>query len=179
MNNRTEIKSSSNRFYDLHPLLLSSIATGLTVAQIILAFFLHGNPPAGIKLAGWICIWISGIFGTIPIISFRLKGGVPKGKSYMKTTALVKTGIYSIVRHPQGGTAWLLINFGIILIAWHWSSLILGAASMTLAYADTFKADQACIEKFGDDYKRYMRKVPRVNFILGMIRLFLHLERKE
>jgi len=25
--------------------------------------------------------------------------------------------------------------------------------------------------KFGDDYKRYMQKVPRMNFMLGIIRL--------
>jgi hypothetical protein len=81
----------------------------------------------------------------------------------MKTTALVDTGIYAIVRHPQGGTAWLLINLGITLIAWHWTSMILGLVSMGLAYTDTFKSDRYCIEKFGDTYKHYMQKVPRVN----------------
>jgi len=30
--------------------------------------------------------------------------------------------------------------------------------------------------KFGDDYKRYMQRVPRMNFILGIIRL---LRKKE
>ena len=47
----------------------------------------------------------------------------------------------------------------------------LGLVSMGLVYADTFKADQSCIEKFGDDYKRYMQRVPRVNFVAGIIRL--------
>jgi hypothetical protein len=27
------------------------------------------------------------------------------------------------------------------------------------------------IEKFGDDYKRYLETVPRMNFIAGLIRL--------
>ena len=45
--------------------------------------------------------------GLLPIITFRRKGGVAKGESYIKTTVLVDTGIYAIVRHPQGGTAWL------------------------------------------------------------------------
>ncbi|MBC8444538.1 MAG: hypothetical protein H8D77_00265 [Chloroflexi bacterium] len=53
----------------------------------------------------------------------------------------------------------------------HWSSVVLGLASMVLAYVDTFKADQGCIEKFGDPYRQYMQRVPRVNFVLGLIRL--------
>jgi protein-S-isoprenylcysteine O-methyltransferase Ste14 len=164
--------------YGLHPLLLSSIASVLTVVQIVLAFFIHGRSSDALKWAGWSCVWISGIFGILPIIAFRRKGGVSKGESYMKTTALVDTGIYAIVRHPQGGTAWLLINLGVILIAWHWTSTILGLVSMGLAYTDTFKSDQDCIEKFGDAYKLYMERVPRVNFVTGIIRL-LRGERRE
>ena len=156
--------------YNLHPLLISSIASVLTVAQIILTLFLPRHASEALQWAGWLCIWTSGIFGVLPIITFRRKGGVPKGESYMKTTTLVDTGIYGIVRHPQGGTAWLLINLGVMLIAWHWSSVVLGLVSMVLVYADIFKSDQYCIEKFGDAYKRYMERVPRLNFVAGVIR---------
>ena len=38
--------------YSLHPLLLSSIASVLTVAQIVLAFFLHGYESESLKWAG-------------------------------------------------------------------------------------------------------------------------------
>jgi protein-S-isoprenylcysteine O-methyltransferase Ste14 len=156
--------------HSLHPFLLSSIASVLTVAQVALAFFLHGRNFEALQWAGWICVWASGIFGILPIIAFRRRGDVPRGESYMKTTVLVDTGIYAIVRHPQGGTAWLLINLGVMLIARHWTSMILGLVSMGLVYADTFKADRYCIEKFGGTYKRYMQKVPRVNFLVGITR---------
>ena len=158
-------------FYSLHPFLLSSIAGTLTVAQIVLAFLVHGRGSEALRYAGWICWWTGAIFGVLPIITFRRKGGVAKGESYMKTTVLVNTGIYAIVRHPQGGTAWLLINLAAMLIAQHWTSVVLGLASLVLVYADTFKADQYCIEKFGDEYERYMERVPRVNFVAGIIRL--------
>ncbi len=141
------------------------------MAQIALAFFLRRPGPEALEWAGWICLWTSAIFGMLPIITFRRKGGVPRGESYIKTTVLVDTSIYAIVRHPQGGTAWLLINLGVMLIAQHWTSVVLGLVSMGLVYADTFKADQYCIEKFGDAYKRYMERVPRVNFVVGIIRL--------
>jgi protein-S-isoprenylcysteine O-methyltransferase Ste14 len=157
-------------FHSLHPYLLSSIPSVLTIAQIFLAFLLRGQGPEALEWTGWICLWVSAIFGVLPVITFRKKGGVPKGQSYMKTTILVDTGIYAIVRHPQGGTAWLLINLGVMLIVWHWTSAVLGLASMALVYADTFKADQSCIEKFGESYKRYIEQVPRVNFAAGVIR---------
>jgi len=155
----------------LNPYLLSYIASVLTIAQIVLAFFLVGPASDALKWAGWICLWSAGIFGVWPIITFRRKGGVSRGNSYIKTTTLVDTGLYAVVRHPQGGTAWLLINLGIILIAWHWAGMVLGLVSMGLVYLDTFKADQACIEKFGDAYQRYIKRVPRVNFVAGLILL--------
>ena len=165
------MKRFQESLYSLHPFLLSSVASVLTVAQIIMAFFFNLPGSEALEWAGWICVWTSAIFGVLPIITFRRKGGVAKGESYMKTTALVDTGIYAIVRHPQGSAAWLLINLGVMLIAQHWTSVVMGLVSMGLVYVDTFKADQSCIEKFGDDYKRYMQKAPRVNFVAGIIRL--------
>ena len=157
---------------NLNPYLLSSIAGALTVAQIVLAFFLHRPGPEALDWIGWIFWWTAGIFGMLPIITFRVKGGVPKGQSYIKTTVLVDTGIYAIVRHPQGGVAGLLINLSVMLLARHWSSVVLGILSMALFYADTYyNTDQACIEKFGHAYEEYMEMVPRVNFLAGVLRL--------
>ena len=96
---------------------------------------------------------------------------MPEGESYIKTSMLVDSGIYAVVRHPQVGTAWLLINFGIMLVSCFWVCIMLGLVSMVLVYADTFKLDQTCIEKFGSAYQRYVEKVPRVNFVAGVYRL--------
>ena len=89
----------------------------------------------------------------------------------MQTTAIVDTGIYAIVRHPQGGTAGLLLNLALPLIGQHWLLAVLAPVSMILIYADTFNADKACVEKFGEEYERYMQRVPRVNFLTGLWRL--------
>ena len=99
---------------------------------------------------------------------------MPKGKSYVHTTTLVETGIYAIVRHPQMGTAWLLVCISLMLITQHWISVALGVPAMVLAYVDVLKADQRLIEKFGDAYCRYMERVPRVNFVAGIIQLARH-----
>jgi hypothetical protein len=61
--------------YSLHFFLLSSIASVLTVAQIIPAFFLHRLGYEALKWVGWICLWTSAVFAMLPIITFRRKGG--------------------------------------------------------------------------------------------------------
>jgi protein-S-isoprenylcysteine O-methyltransferase Ste14 len=171
---RAKVERFREYLRGLHPYLLGSIAGVLTVAQILLAVILPGPRSEALEWVGWICLWTSAVFGMLPIATLRSKGGVPKGKSYVRTSKLVESGIYAVVRHPQNGTAFLLINLGLMCIAQHWSSTVLGLASMVLAYVDTFKADQGCIDKFGDPYRQYMQRVPRVNFLLGLARWAWH-----
>jgi protein-S-isoprenylcysteine O-methyltransferase Ste14 len=161
-------------FYSLHPYALCCISAPLTVAQFVLAFLLRRPGSEVLRWAGWIAWCASAIFGWLPIFTLRRKGGVAKGDSYMKTTELVDTGIYAIVRHPQMGTAWLLMCLALMLIAQHWSSIALGVPAMVLAYLDLLKADQRLVERFSDAYRRYMERVPRVNFVLGIVRLLQH-----
>ena len=152
--------------------ILSCIWGPLLVVQIILVFFLGIFNEAGFDLvmyAGWLVWAISVIFGFLPIFTFKSKGGVAKGKSYVHTRTLVVTGIYSIVRHLQY-TAGILFSLALILIAQNWLVLSLGVIVIPLLYVDIVMADTHEIEKFGDDYKRYMEKAPRANFILGIFR---------
>lgn len=116
-------------------------------------------------------LWIlSAFFGWVPIYTLRKHGGVPEGQSYIHTTTLVDNGIYGIVRHPQY-LAGILINLALILIAQNWVILILGVVSMLLLYIDTRNAERGCIEKFGEEYKRYIQSVPQLNFLAGIIQM--------
>jgi protein-S-isoprenylcysteine O-methyltransferase Ste14 len=58
-----------------------------------------------------------------------------------------------------------------MLLFQHWIIILLGVPIFPLTYIDLIKADKDAIEKFGDDYKAYMKKVPRANFMLGLLRL--------
>jgi hypothetical protein len=42
---------------------------------------------------------------------------------------------------------------------------------MGLLYNDMCREEQSSIERFGDEYRRYMEHVPRMNFVAGIIRL--------
>jgi len=156
-----------------------TILTILMVAQIILfiIFFNYGKVSL-LKYIGYFCWALSAIFGWFPIYEFKKKGKVPKRKSYIYTTELVTSGVYSIVRHPQY-LAGMLLSLAFILISQHWSVLILGVPAIIIFYEDMFDADKSSIKKFGDDYKRYMKRVPRMDFFTGLIRLIKHKNSKK
>lgn len=150
------------------------MVTLLFISQIIVGTYVLADvTQIAIIAYGGVALYVlSGIvFGLLPVIEFRRKGGVQTGKSYIHTTQLVETGIYSIVRHPQYVTFILWAIAGMLLFQ-HWIIVFLGIPIIPLTYIDLMKADHDAIETFGDVYKSYMKKVPRVNFLLGVIRHF-------
>ena len=106
-----------------------------------------------------------------PIVMFPRRGGVAKGKSFVNTTRLVDTGIYAVVRHPQY-TGGIYVCF-IPTLFWypHWLFAVLGIIGSVFIYLSTREEDKRLIEKFGDEYQKYMQRVPRMNIILGILRL--------
>jgi protein-S-isoprenylcysteine O-methyltransferase Ste14 len=151
----------------------STFASLFFISQIIVGIYLISEV-SQIEILAYVGVGLyifSGwIFGMLPVTEFRKKGGVKKGKSYIQTTKLVDTGIYSIVRHPQFVTFILFAIAGMLLFQ-HWIIVLLGIPIVPLTYIDLLRADKRLIVKFGDDYKQYMQKVPRANFLLGIIRV--------
>ena len=151
-------------------IILATILTIAAVGQIILSFLLYDeNGNTTIRNIGWVILWMSAIFGWLPIFTLRKLGGVPQGKGYVHTTVLVDRGVYAIVRHPQY-LAGMLLGLALTLIAQHWIVAVLGAAAIIVYYVDTYEEEASSIEKFGEQYIQYMKKVPRVNFLLGILR---------
>jgi protein-S-isoprenylcysteine O-methyltransferase Ste14 len=153
------------------PATFSSI---LFIAQIVVGVYLLSEVSQIDVLAYFgvgLYVFSGIVFGMLPVFEFRKKGGVKKGQSYIHTTKLVDTGIYSVVRHPQYVTFMLFAIAGMLLFQ-HWIVILLGIPVIPLTHIDLIKADKDAIDKFGDDYKAYMKKVPRANFLLGIIRRF-------
>ncbi len=176
-----EIRKHGNKFVvviglemkDWKKFILSYIWSSLLVVQILLVFVFGMNNRDRlqvVKYAGWIIWVLSVILGWLPIFILKRKGGVGKGKSYVHTSVLVDSGLYSIVRHPQY-TAGILFSLALILISQTLIIATIGLVSIMLMYLDILNADKHEIQKFGDAYKRYMKKVPGTNFPLGVIRI--------
>lgn len=151
-------------------IILAVILTIASVGQIISAILLY-DPEDSVLLinTGWVVLMLSAVFGWLPIFTFRRKGEV-KGRGYIHTTILVSSGIYSIIRHPQY-FAGVLIGIALPMITQHLLVAILGLIVVVTNYLNTFDEEKKCIEKFGEEYRQYMKNVPRMNFFLGIIRL--------
>lgn len=142
------------------------------ISQVILVVILHDNSKNSLEVVcGFGFLLLFFIFGGLPYFEFKKMGGAPEGKSYMYTTRLVDTGIYSIVRHPQW-LSWIMFSIALILFTQHWLSLVLGALAIYMVYFQTCDMDKSLIGKFGKSYTRYMQEVPKMNFLLGIIRLY-------
>lgn len=152
------------------PILLTSIVWTLTAGgQLVAAWILYDPGANSTRInIGWLILFISGIFGWLPIFTFRSRGKVA-GRSYVHTTVVVDSGIYSIVRHPQY-LAGLLINLAVPLITWHWLVIILGAASIVMYWWSAVVEEEINLDKFGDAYREYQERVPRFNFLRGLYR---------
>jgi len=163
---------------DFVPVTLSSV---LFISQILVGIYLLSDV-SQIEILAYVGVGLyvfSGIvFGMLPVMEFRKKGRVRMGKSYINTTKLVDTGIYSIVRHPQYVTFILWAIAGMLLFQ-HWIIILLGMPIIPLTYIDLIRADKDSIKKFGDEYKAYMKRVPRANFLLGIIRHLRHIEKEQ
>ncbi|MCG3220251.1 MAG: isoprenylcysteine carboxylmethyltransferase family protein [Candidatus Heimdallarchaeota archaeon] len=150
------------------------------LSQIILTFVLWSNyyDVYGLVIVGYIFWGFSVIFGLLPIFTFRKKGDLPEKSSYIHTTKLVDTGIYAIVRHPQF-LAGILWSVALVFLSQHWVVDILFIPVIITTYVDSQRANKDLLEKFGEDYRDYMKRVPNLNVIWGIILLVIHNIKKE
>ena len=165
----------------VHSSKMLVFAIALTIAavgQIVAAVAFHDPEASELRMnIGWGILMLSGLFGWLPITEFRRKGRV-QGRSYIHTSVLVDSGVYAIVRHPQY-LAGVLMSMALPMISWHWVVAVLGVAAVAMYYSNTFDEEEGCIDKFGDEYRRYMQRVPRMNFVLGFLVMIVRRTSRE
>ena len=116
---------------------------------------------ATLLYAGWV-IFACGL--TILIISSRTRR-----RGHRVGEALIQSGIYAYVRHPEFLGHMLTIT-SLMLMAQHPISAAIGLVLLLLLCSEIVEEDKRNIEKFGDAYKDYMRRVPRINLLAGIIK---------
>jgi protein-S-isoprenylcysteine O-methyltransferase Ste14 len=148
----------------------------LTMAQMIfgVAYGTFMGPSLRLRILlyiGWAIVPIGFFFMVSPGIYFQKKGRPQEGKTTMDTTVLVDSGTYGIVRHPMMLGS-IMVMSASILISQHWLSAMIGIPIAVWLYTEYLpKEERGLIIRFGDDYRRYMEKVPGLNPIVGLIRL--------
>ena len=97
---------------------------------------------------GWFVLWVSALFGWLPIFEFKKHGDIPENQSYTHTNKIVTSGVYSVVRHPQF-LAGILICLSMMLISQHLHSVIAGTVAAFLFASEVPSADKRLVKKFG------------------------------
>ena len=125
---------------------------------------------------GWLLYLGWAVFGTglimlsMPRYAFMKKGSAPQGEHWLNTTQVVDIGIYAVVRHPIY-LSWMLISLSFILISQHWAAPLFAMIPLAGLACAIQMEDKSNVEKFGDDYIRYQQNTPKINIILGIVRV--------
>ena len=116
---------------------------------------------ATLLYAGWV-IFACGL--AILVISSQARR-----RAHQVKETLIQSGIYAYVRHPEF-LGHMLIITSLTLMAQHPISVAIGVVLLLLLCIEIVEEDKRNIEKFGDAYRDYMRKVPRINLLAGIIK---------
>ena len=133
---------------------------GVTFFLNIIAINLFPPIIEGLVAGGYTTLGIGAVFYVLSVLTLRRKG----------VSRIVDSGIYCVVRHPMYLGA-MIMFFSHIFLSQSWIVAIGTIVAIVCCYLIILSGDERNIEKFGDGYKRYMQKVPRINFVLGIIRL--------
>jgi len=140
-----------------HVLLL---VLGIVLIPAFIIFFNHGENIV-LKTLGIILLIFACFLMWLQIYAFK-----------KQREDLITTGIYSLVRHPQY-LAGMLLGLSFIMITQHWLVLTLGIPFMAIFYIAGWDEDKFCVKKFGKEYEDYIKKVPRFNLILGIVKKYI------
>jgi len=87
----------------------------------------------------------------------------------MATITVVDSGIYGLVRHPQY-LAYLVFMATFALLAQRWWVTVPAAVAAALLHRVTLVEEAVCLERWGDEYRGYLSRVPRFNLAAGLLR---------
>jgi protein-S-isoprenylcysteine O-methyltransferase Ste14 len=159
-------------FYRLTYTAVSIITTVLAVYLILLIpdeMIIH--PPLWMKLVGHAMQAVGLAIGAAALMHFHmgeflglsqairsLRGIEQQGDEEGLKQSLVTTGIYSVVRHPMYLAGILLFTFN-HYITRNWLAVSVMADIYFVSGA--FLEERRLIRRFGEEYRRYMERVPR------------------
>jgi protein-S-isoprenylcysteine O-methyltransferase Ste14 len=128
----------------------------LTLFLVVINLRVWFNDPlAPLQILSWILLLLAILLAVIGFLQLHSYGKAEG--SFENTTKLVEKGLYKTIRHPLYGSL-ILGTWGAALKQPDLLSVIVAAAA-TLCYFLTAKVEEEeMVEKFGEEYKAYMRR---------------------
>jgi len=151
------------------PKLFAWIASAVTVSLIIVTQFLPRGGDPYLRGVGVFVLLLAGVFIFGPFYLLTKHGG-KDGQTYTQERIVVDRGLYAITRHPQY-LGYIFLACGFALLSQHWVVVLLAVVGATFFYLQAVREERYCLAQLGEPYRQYLRRVPRFNIVLGMMRL--------
>ena len=107
------------------------------------------------QIISWILLILSAYFGLAGFFLLKRKG--KSSQSFENTTILVKSGVYSLIRHPLYFSLFLL-GTGVLMKNPSLPALILGGINLAAVWLTSRIEEKEMISRFGEPYKEYMKE---------------------
>jgi protein-S-isoprenylcysteine O-methyltransferase Ste14 len=142
-------------------ILMSIVGVAFLLNVLLLSnVFVEVSPSEEVlTILGWALLTVGASFVVLSVLALRRYG----------TATLTDRGVYSIVRHPMylGG---MVIFSSHILFGQHWTVAASTLVAILCCFLIVKSEDQQIVDKFGPEYRKYMMRVPRLNFVAGIAR---------
>lgn len=145
--------------------LVSLVVIGTMIAPMIYVFTTWLNS-FNISLPDW-ARWIGTIgFGLATILFWWVHKTLGKNWSPLleirKDHKLITEGPYKYVRHPMYTVIWIWVLFQGIILS-NWAVIIIGILTWSILYFIRLpEEEKMMMEKFGEEYKNYMKKTKKI-----------------
>ena len=170
MNTKLKKDELQDKKFSAIDIVITIIAFASFVGLIISCFlYFNWMNQFWLMILGWILFFLSPIPGIMARFAFKEKGDIAKGESCLNTKKIVNNGVFGIIRNPMYFTA-MMFTVGLVFISLHWLSIVFAIPIIAYFYYYMRIEEELNIKKFGNEYLDYMKKVPRLNVILGLIR---------
>lgn len=113
------------------------------------------NPFSWYQVISWILLITSAYTGIAGFLTLKLKGMAKR--NFENTTILVKTGIYSLIRHPLY-LSLLCLGSSLMMKKPGPAEIILGIINIGALFITASMEEKEMISKFGNEYKDYMEE---------------------
>ncbi len=153
------------------PYVFLLLAGAATITLFVADQLAVGGDIAWLKVLGVATLLLAALFMFAPFYYLSQYGQVGEGKHFIYTTQVVDRGVYAIVRHPQY-LGYALLDLGFALLYQSWATAVPAALAILFFYLQVMQEERFCVYQMGADYEAYCTRVPRFNFLLGIIRFF-------
>lgn len=152
------------------PKLFAWLAALVSIGTILVPQFLPRGDDLCLRGAGVFLLALAAVFIFTPLFLLKKYGRIEGGKTTMQTKAVVDQGLYAITRHPQY-VGYIFLVCGFALLSQHCVAVLLAVMGATLFYVQAVREERYCLAQLGEPYEQYLRRVPRFNLVLGIVRL--------